>query len=288
MLHEFLRPGVWPAKPVPDRFASLIEHAEPSGCEIALVGLPDDTGVRLNNGRPGANEGPTAIRAALHRLGVREPHGWAWPRVYDAGDVEIVRDDLHQTHDRVTAAVKAVIETGLIPIGLGGGHDLTFPFVRAVSERIGPMHGVSFDPHLDVRETDGSGMPFRRLLETDAATAHTIHRFDPMVNSSEHTSWFLDHGGRIGGHHGFTDPAYVSFDLDVIDAAYAPGVSALNPCGWTPNEAIARVVAAGRDRAVRCFDVMELSPPNDDNDRTARLAARLVLAFLRGFAERPE
>ena len=74
--------------------------------------------------------------------------------------------------------------------------------------------------------------------------------------------------------------------LDVIDSAYAPGVSAMNPAGWSARQAEAAAYAAGKCARVRCFDIMELSPPNDHGDRTARLAAHLFLCFLRGFAER--
>ena len=76
-------------------------------------------------------------------------------------------------------------------------------------------------------------------------------------------------------------------DLDVIDAAFAPGVSALNPCGMSPREIAPYIRSAGRCPAVACFDIMELSPPHDEHSRTARLAAHMLLQFLLGFSERP-
>lgn len=286
-----LNSAQWPDDIPAARFGSLI-RTDPQGCQIALIGLPDDTGVRLNNGRPGAKEGPGAIREVLHSYGVAQPHAWKWPTIFDAGDVDVVPGDLHATHERVTEAVESVVKLGLLPIALGGGHDLTFPFVRAVSAKHGPMAGVYFDPHLDVRETDGSGMPFRRLLETKAATSLRIHGFDPMSNTGEHTGWFTAHGGRIDTTSTPDDPwpsgpTFVSLDLDVIDAAHAPGVSAMNPCGWSPGLASRWVHAAGCNPDVKCFDIMELSPPNDHAHRTARLAARMLLTFLTGYSERP-
>lgn len=284
------QPGTWPS--VSDsRFASLIQRTQPDGCEIALIGMPDDTGVKMNNGRPGAAQGPAALRQALASYGVADASGWNWPTVFDAGDVVFEPGDLTETHRRVTEAVHTLVEHGMFPIGIGGGHDLTFPFVRGMVGSGPPMQGVYFDPHLDVRDEAGSGMPFRRLVESGAANALTIHGFQSLANSSEHVRWFQANGGRISDLSP-SDPwpprdVFVSLDLDVIDQAHAPGVSALNPNGWTPPLAEAWVAAAGRNPRVRCFDIMELNPVHDDNGRTARLAAHLLLVFLRAYTERP-
>ncbi len=286
---QHLNPVSW--ENIPDsKFASLISTT-PDDCQIALIGLPDDTGVGLNNGRLGAKEGPAAFRKALAKYGVNQPSGWTWPRVFDAGDVNVAPRDLHETHRRVTAAVNSVLDLGFFPICIGGGHDLTFPFVRAVAQHFGSLVGVYFDAHLDVRETDGSGMPFRRLLETGAAKSLRVHGFDPNANSHEHVSWFSSNGGHIADKLGHGDPwpttnTFVSLDLDVIDQAHAPGVSAHNACGWTSSETESWVLQAGRNPLVQCFDIMELSPPYDRDDRTARIAARMFLTFLRGFSER--
>lgn len=285
------QPGVWPDAIPDSRLAARVRRDRPDGCRVALLGLPDDTGVRLNHGRPGAAEGPTALRAALARYGVAEPSGWEWPAVFDAGDVTPAGDDLHETHRRVSEAAAALVDRGLLPIAVGGGHDLTFPFVRAVAKPIAPIHMVYFDPHLDVRDETGSGMPFRRLVEAGSVDALTIHGFQPFANAGEHVRWFQAHGGRVSDMTP-DDPwpdrdTAVSLDLDVIDQVFAPGVSATNPCGWTPETAARWVAAAGRNPQVRCFDIMELSPPNDQGGRTARLAAHLLLTFLRAFAERP-
>jgi formiminoglutamase len=279
-------PPKWPAIPA-GRFAATIRRDSPSGCAIALLGLPDDTGVRLNHGRPGARRGPVAFRAALARYGAASPD---LPRVFDAGDVKPGRS-LEETHARVTAATTALLAAGLFPIAVGGGHDLTFPFVRAVAARRPGLAGLYFDAHLDVRETRGSGMSFRKLVEECGVRALHLHGFRPLVNSPGHLAWFRSHGGRI--YPDSSKPVlprarslFASFDLDVLDAAHAPGVSALNPSGWSPREAGAWVRACGADRRVECFDLMELNPRFDPDGRTARLAAHLFLTFLAGFASR--
>jgi arginase family enzyme len=243
----------------------------------------------MNHGRPGAAGGPAAFREAIEAYGVGRPIEFSWPAVYDAGDI-IPGASLVETHDRVTEAVGGLLDLGLFPIGIGGGHDLTFPFVRAVTLRESmPLAGVYFDAHLDVRVEEGSGMPFRRLVEECGVRALHVFGLDPYANSAEHFAWFRAHGGEGGfppDGEWPDGPTFVSLDLDVIDQAFAPGVSSMNPSGWVPSAAEAYIRSAGANPRVRCFDVMELSPLNDEGGRTARLAVRLFLAFLRGFAER--
>lgn len=283
-------PAAWTGVPS-QRFAAAIRTDAPENCAIGLLGLADDRGVALNGGRTGAAQGPAAFRAALARLGAAAPAGAPWPAVFDAGDVA-PGATLAETHDRVTSAAAALLEAGLLPVGIGGGHDLTFPLVRAVARRFSPLAGVYFDAHLDVRETEGSGMAFRRIADECGVRELHLHGFQPFVNSREHHAWFLAHGGKI--HPPASVPAlpagpanlFASFDLDVIDMAHAPGVSAPNPAGWTAREAERWVQACGADARVRSFDLMELCPPHDEGGRSARLAAHLFLAFLAGFASR--
>ena len=285
------RPVDW-SKAGAARFAAGIRTDDPGGCAVGLLGVPDETGVGLNGGRAGAAEGPSAFRAALARYGSLQHSGLEWPAVFDAGDIEPGRT-LVETHDRVSEAAGVLLDAGLVPVMIGGGHDLTFPFVRALASRTEEqLTGVYFDAHLDVRAEVGSGMPFRALIERCGVRELHVHGLDRFSNSAEHVRWFAEHGGRISSL-GPGDPwpdgsVFVSFDLDVLDQSVAPGVSAMNPCGWTPEIGCAWARSAGRCSRVRSFDIMELSPPNDENGRTARLAARLFLEFLTGFSERTQ
>lgn len=291
-------PGRWPDAIASSRFASRIRRDSPAGCRIAILGLADDLGVRLNSGRPGAKEGPTAFRGALARYGVAEPYGWDWPAVFDAGDIVPAEgaDEaaLHETHRRVTEATRAILDLGLFPVGIGGGHDLTFPFVRAVAERLKPakLAGVYFDAHLDVRETVGSGMPFRRLVDDCGVGPLDVHGVDEYANSREHREWFTKRGGRVNPAAKALAPngdLFVSVDLDVLDASHAPGVSAINPAGWSVPELEGRLRSLGTlaKERVHCLDIMELDPAHDVDGRTARVAARLFLRVLAsGFGAR--
>lgn len=283
----------WPEGIPSGRFASVIERDDPAGCSVALLGLPDDTGVRLNLGRTGAAEGPAAFRAAMTRYGSATP-AWATPppRVFDAGDLQPA-SELEDTHARVTEAVEAILRAGMLPVGIGGGHDLTFPFVRAAANVHGPLAGIYLDAHLDVRGEPGSGMPFRSLVDGGHARELHVHGLDRNANSMEHLTWFQSNGGHIDSFSP-EDPQqawpqgdlFVSLDLDVIDQAFAPGVSATNPNGWSPATAARWCDAAGRCNRVRCFDIMELCPRHDKAMHTSRLAVHLFYAFLAGFAER--
>lgn len=306
------------------RFAGSIQiGSDPVGCRIALLGLPDDLGVRLNHGRPGAANGPTAFRAALAKYGTRwdasNSRSLAEVGIWDAGDVRPAEGSdeaaLHETHRRITDALLSIHRAKLLPVCIGGGHDLTFPALRALAHHAGAcIGGVNIDPHLDVRETIGSGMPFRALIDGGHldASRFTVLGAGRFTNSVEHARWLNDRGGTIIGieelqrdvpgrlKHALdrasgvdrvdsrdAHPVFVSFDLDALDAAHAPGVSALNPCGLTPGEGAIIAETAGSDPRVRHFDLMELCPEHDEQGRTARIAALLFLHFVAGFAARP-
>lgn len=276
----------------PGRFAAEIRTASPDGCAIALLGLPDDTGVGLNHGRLGARDGPAAFRRALARYGTNY-HGptrsdLASVGVFDAGDVQ-PRSSLDHTHDAVTRRVAELLDLGLTPVCIGGGHDLTWPVVRAVAANHPNIVGLYYDAHLDVRGEPGSGMPFRKIrLETTCRELHVVG-LDPFANSREHVEWFRTHGGfmhettpeLVHGEH-----LFVSFDLDAVSSAEAPGVSAVNPVGLSARQADEAAFRAGADGRVRSFDIMELNPTYDADGRTARLAARLFLSFVAGFSTR--
>ncbi|MDT8408364.1 MAG: arginase family protein [Wenzhouxiangellaceae bacterium] len=314
-IENYCSPILWPDLK-PSRLASRIidlhrerdflDKLEPQAfaaaghnfCGIGLLGLADDAGVHLNGGRPGAAGGPNAFRTALSAYGAADSvalQDFNVPLV-DLGNI-IPGDSLTETHARVTETVAAMLTAGLMPIGIGGGHDLTFPEVRAVIDNLTrpngqTLAGVYFDAHLDVREDEGSGMPFRRLIEHGGIGGLQLFGFDPLSNTPAHLEWFEDHGGeRVDWPPTQWPPSqaqFVSICLDVIDMAQAPGVSAPHPAGWSAQRLADYAEAAGRMPSVCCFDIMELSPPFDEAARTARLAVYLFMRFLAGLNRRPK
>ena len=302
----------WPASR-PGRLAENVRLESPEGCRVALLGLPDDTGVRLNFGRPGASEGPGAFRTALAKLGTtfdglqqRDLTGLAF---FDAGDVEPApgADEaaLLATHARVEAAALELHERGLVVVGIGGGHDLSLPTLTALSKHVGgAVGGINVDAHLDVRERVGSGMPFRRLiegqlLEPRAFVELGLGRF---ANDRTDFEWLSGRGAELIlvntvlrdgvqaesllGRATQTGAGFLSIDLDGIDGALAPGVSAPSPLGLRLEHAEELAEAAGAHPAIQHFDLMELCPAHDVAGRTARVAAHLFLCFMAGFERR--
>ncbi len=321
MLLPHTRPATWPAI-APSRFAHSIRGDKPDGCRAALIGLPDDTGVRLNNGRPGAAFGPTALRAALGRMGTSFEAATRRDipaLLFDAGDFQPAPGSdalaLADTHQHLSETAFQCHAQGLISLCIGGGHDLTSPTVRALHRHVGsPAGGISLDAHLDVRESVGSGMPFRALIDGGHVDAKrfAVLGAGAFANSRKHVEWLSSHGSTIvpvekcradfsaclarAFETAGPGPMFVTIDLDAIDASQAPGVSAVNPMGLAVEHAVTVARRAGADPRVRHFDIMELSPPHDDPawdaglaqpGRTARVAALLVLSFLAGLAERP-
>jgi formimidoylglutamase len=306
-------PAVWPEIRA-GRFAQTIRSDSPEGCRMALLGLPDDAGIKLNGGRPGAKEGPRAFRAAL------ATYGTTWDAlhekrlsvpVFDAGDVTPVRGTTEKamlaTHTRIERVVLQLHELGLTPVCIGGGHDLSLPAIRALSRHRGrAVGGIVFDAHLDARQRPGSGMAFRRLIENKQLDPRRFASvgLGRFANDEADWTWLADQGATLipaervlekqlplralfdrafkGGA-----PGFVSIDLDGLDSSVAPGVSALNPMGLSVRKAASLAEAAGADPRVRHFDLMELSPPHDGSGRTARIGALLFLSFAAGFARRP-
>lgn len=305
------RPGAWPSLRE-GRFAQAFQQKAPAECRVALLGLPDDTGVVLNRGRKGAGQGPAAFRAALAGFGTNyDGFGDTSLRlpVYDAGDVEPASGDdehaLFETHARVEAAVSELRRLGLVVVGIGGGHDLSLPSIAAVGDRHGAtLGGINLDAHLDVRTRAGSGMPFRRLIERavvdprrfvelglgrfsndEADLAWVRGQGAHLVFASEiHTSGLdLDRAFELSLGEG---PGFVSIDLDGLDQSVAPGVSAPNPLGLGVSHAAELAERAGLDSRVIHFDLMELNPLHDRDANTARVAALLFLHFVAGFQRR--
>ena len=303
--------ATWPER-LPGRLSATF-RATPQGCRAALLGLPDDLGVRLNGGRPGARRGPAAFRAVLARFGV------AWDGltgraldlgIYDAGDVEPAQgtdaDTLMATHQRIEDAVRHLQGQGLITLCIGGGHDLSLPSLRAISiEHQTALGGINLDAHLDVRTRVGSGMPFRRLIEGGHLDPKRfvelgLGRFS---NDPADLAWLLEQGSTLA----FADTvlargldveatlelacrggaAFLSIDLDGLDQSVAPGVSAPNPMGLGIREAARLAEAAGARPEILQFDLMEHNPEYDLDSRTARSAALLLLYFVSGLGRRP-
>ncbi len=291
------------------------DHGQP--VQVGLLGVPSDLGVVCGGGRAGAALGPDAIRRQLSRYGTAYNFelqvDLSLLTIVDFGDVVVDEASSEKTHQRLAEAVGAILSRGAIPVVLGGGHDLTFGGVRGLAgQTTDPMGGIALDAHFDVREAiDGmmtSGTPFRNILENiDAVRGDRFVEIgsNGLVNAKGHFDYLcakrarifsLSEVRRIGIGSAMekaldiagrdTQKVFCSIDLDCIAQAYAPGVSAPSPEGLYPEEVTSAAYAFGRHPKAAYLDIMEMNPHYDQDDRTARLAAALILHFLAGVAMR--
>lgn len=276
----------------------------PRGSEIAAVALQGfacDAGVARNSGRVGAAEGPAALRRALANLAVHD----AGP-VDDLGDVACEGDALEAAQETYAAAAAAAMTRGSLVIGLGGGHEIAWASYLALSHLLDASGSsdsigvINFDAHFDLRadERPNSGTPFRQILEHARARGRSvgyhclgISRYSNTVALFERAqalgaSWVEDSEFREdripaieAGLRAFLarhPRIYLTICLDVLPAAVAPGVSAPAALGVAPgivDRLVETIVASGQ---IAIADVAELNPRFDQDDRTARIAARFV------------
>ena len=300
--------GLRSAADARDPRASSLLRAFTPGAELqdrtVLLGLPYDGGIPS---RPGARFGPKALREALASYGSFDGQRELGD-VVDMGALTLASMNGAMTHVRVEEAAQALFDSGARPIFIGGDHGLTGSLIRGLgASRPGlRLALITLDAHLDVREYDdaaslSSGTPFRRALEsgilTGARTAMIgIRRF---ANSRYYLSWAREQGIHLYSVEDVAergaaaiareallrvmanaDALYLSVDIDAADAAVAPGVSAVGVGGLSSREMIDVVRTVAAEPKLLGTDLMELSPPHDENARTAKLAARLVLEVL--------
>lgn len=272
-----------------------------------LAGFPTDEGVARNGGRRGAAAGPGAVREALGGLTPDPGDDGAMARLLrrtrDLGDAEVT-GDLAADQQRLAEMLAPHLEAGAVAVVLGGGHETAYGhFLAHVRAGLRPRV-LNVDAHPDVRslrEGRGhSGSPFRQMLEhaSEACRGYRVVGLQPGSTARAHLRWLEARGGSWRWREGLgrtelveevgrpDAPALLSLDLDAVDGAFAPGVSA--PCtgGLAPGPWLAAAERAGEEPAVRSVDVVELNPRFDIDARTARLAARTVWGFLRGLAGR--
>ena len=268
---------------------------------VAILGFPSDEGVRRNSGRPGAAEGPAAIREALFKMtpDARDPEPFIalLERAADLGDVPIT-GTVEADQARLGERVGELLAAGVVPIVLGGGHETAFGHFLGYVAAGQRVRALNWDAHADVRPlTDGkahSGSPFRQMLDhpSGLCTGYTVAGLLPWRVAAAHAAvpdrvvWAsdLDTARAEVEVAALDGPTLASFDLDAVDAA--PGVSAPGVGGLPVSVWLAAAEACGRSPHVRSVDVVELNPLHDADGRTATLAALTVWHVLRGLAER--
>jgi agmatinase len=272
--------------------------------DVAIIGAPFDDAV---SHRSGARFGPRAIRQAQYTSGSInslqvdiEP--FEVLDVVDAGDANIVPAWIDRAHALIYRKVREVAATGAIPIVLGGDHSITWPSATAVAEirRPGSIGIVHFDAHADTANDDwgvlaGHGTPMRRLIESGAVAGRNfvqvgLRGYWPPVETFE---WMQQQGLRyhfmreieergaeaviaqaIDEALDGPDAIYLSLDIDVIDPGLAPGTGTPEPGGMLTREVLRAIRQIVGRVELAAMDVVEVSPPYDHAETTAKAAHR--------------
>lgn len=304
-------PGLWQGRddtvegPLARRWHQAVTRLAPGDAaaagSVALLGFASDAGVRRNGGRPGAAEGPMAIRQLLANL------AWHHAGVHDAGDVMVDGDDLEAAQTEFGDRIAGLLAAGARPIGLGGGHEIAWASWQglatdlAARSSVAPRVGIlNLDAHLDLRSAPRphSGTPFRDIAldcerrnwrfdyacfgvaeaaNTGALYAEAARRGVWIEHDVDVTPGRLPELlSRLDDWLAPLDAVYLTICLDAFPAAMAPGVSAPSALGIEPRVALAIIDLLRECRRLKLADLAELCPAHDIDRRTARLAARLV------------
>jgi len=294
----------------PPTFARLPRLDQVDRCDVAVLGVPFDSGVTY---RPGARFGPHAIRNATRLL--RSYHAglgvepFAAQQVADAGDVGVNPFDIAEAIGQVEAAADETLEAATTLLTLGGDHTISLPLLRATSRRHGPLALLHFDAHLDTWDTYFGaaythGTPFRRAWEEELLLAdRSMHvgirgplfapedlvddeRFGFKVVGSMDLEELGIAGVVARARERLGDaPVYVSIDIDVLDPAHAPGTGTPEAGGLTSRELLGILRGlAGLD--IVGADIVEVAPAYDHAEVTTMAASHVAYELLGLFALR--
>lgn len=276
--------------------------------KCVIIGFPSDEGVRRNGGRKGAALAPGKIREVFYKLtpDAEDPEIFTnlLEKTHDVGDLEI-SGRLDSDQKVLSEVLARYLEPGVIPIILGGGHETAYGHFRGYAEAGLQTSIFNLDAHTDVRPLKNgqshSGSPFRQALEHESDTceqylvaglqSHSVAKGHLEYIEKKNGSYLFREETNITSisgmfHEHSSKRLMVTFDMDAVDQAHAPGVSA--PCtnGLPSDLWLTAAYLAGRNEQVTSFDLCEMNPNYDRDGQTARLAALTVWHFLLGLSQR--
>lgn len=267
--------------------------------DVALLGYACDEGVRRNLGRVGAKDGPYAFRQRLAQL----PFHHSSKQVIDLGDIVCQDENMEASQKTLAAVVGSLIDRAVLPIVIGGGHDMAYGHFKGIWNALAtdskPSIGIiNFDAHFDLRPLEGkanSGTPFYQILQEFEPwvdyfaigiqqQSNTKELFD--IAKEKKVNYVRNYDCERANFEAIikqltpfverNDFLYITIDLDGFSSAYAPGVSAPSPMGFTPYFVLKMLhYLLGTQKVIAC-DIAELNPRFDRDNATANLAARIV------------
>jgi len=268
-----------------------------TGVDIAVTGVPFDQAV---TNRPGTRLGPRAIREASSLQAPDAPYGWPFDVlservIVDYGDLAFDYAHIPAFPVALTAHIRTILEAGAASVVLGGDHYISFPILKAYAEKYGPISLLQFDAHTDTWADDDMarvdhGTMFYKAVKSgivDPATSVQVG----IRTTNEDTLGVRIIDARAVHERGTADvvreirevlgdrPCYLSFDIDALDPAFAPGTGTPVWGGLSSAQAAAML----RDLAginIRGGDVVEVSPPYDTTGATAIAGAHVATELL--------
>ena len=272
--------------------------------DIGIIGVPWDSGT---TNRPGPRHGPRQLRDASTMIRAQHPVSGIRPyeklNCADLGDVSINPADIEDSMARITSFYKKLIETGIKPLTAGGDHLTSLPVLRALAEKA-PLGMIHFDSHTDLFHSyfDGTmfthGTPFRRAVEENLLDPKRVIQIG--IRGTQYDSEDLDFANSVGIRvikideffdRGIQDvmaeareivgknETYVSYDIDFIDPAFAPGTGTPEVGGPNSYEAL-KVVRELAGVKIVGADMVEVSPPFDPSSNTAYLGVSVMFELL--------
>jgi len=277
---------------------------------ICFLGFCCDEGVRRNLGRTGAALAPAIIRREMSDF-PNIFNGRA--KIFDAGDIHCDERDLESAQEAVGQAVNMILNLDLFPILIGGGHEITYGHYNGISRFLrdrnptgNPLIGiVNFDAHFDMRPYDNgpnSGTTFLQLADLCRGQQLPFSPFYFGIQKYCNTVTLFKKADELKARHVLAkdmteanetricrmlnrfirnqDYLYVTICADVFSSAFAPGVSSPQPFGLLPEMVLFYLKQVLRSGIVVSFDIAEVSPRFDDDNRTAKLAAIVIFAVI--------
>ena len=274
------------------------------GLDACFVGVPMDIGT---SNRSGTRHGPRQIRAESCMLRPYNMATGAAPfdslQVADIGDVAINTFDLKKSVKLIEKAYDRILAQDCVPLTLGGDHTLTLPILRAMARKHGPVALVHVDAHADINdemfgEKIAHGTPFRRAVEEGLLAQDKVFQIGLRGTgySPEDFEWPRRQGFTVVTaeecwHKSMTplmqqvrekignQPCYLTYDIDSLDPAFAPGTGTAEIGGLTTWQAL-EIVRGCKGLNLVGGDLVEVSPPYDPSGNTALIGANLLYEML--------